>query len=97
MNKRGGHSYGTMAERVAATKAAAAPPTTPPPARRGPECLKHCWVRDELGRLPGLLLEWRRTASGWQGRVVRPVPDTDGLGGWILVEEWLPAQVLDQA
>ena len=35
--------------------------------------LKHCWVTDRHGRLPGLLLEWRRTASGWQGRVVRPV------------------------
>ena len=27
MNKRGGHGYGTMAERIAATKAAAAPPS----------------------------------------------------------------------
>jgi hypothetical protein len=101
MNKRGGHPYGTMAERIAATKAAAAAPQRPAaaasPEPRGPGTLKHCWVRDEHGRLPALLLGWRRTASGWQGRVVRPVPDVGDLGGWILVEEWLPAACLDQA
>ena len=32
MNKRGGHGYGTMAERIAATKAAAAPPPSQAPA-----------------------------------------------------------------
>jgi hypothetical protein len=84
-----------MADRIAATKAAAAPPAPGP--RRGPEVLKHCWVRDEHGRLPALLLEWRRTASGWQGRVVHPVPEPGQPGGWILVEEWLPAGSLDQA
>ncbi len=111
MNKRGGHGYGTMAERIAATKAAAsasasasltaAPVKRPSPSAtgipasgRGPESLKHCWVDHEHGRVPGLLLEWRRTASGWQGRVVHPVRDPTG---WILVEEWLPATALDQA
>ena len=96
MNKRGGHGYGTMAERIAATKAAAPPPAPPAPPR-GPEPLRHCWVRGDQGRLPALLLEWRRTASGWQGRVVHPVPDSGEGGGWILVEEWLPAAALDQA
>lgn len=100
MNKRGGHGYGTMAERIAATKAASAPPpTTPPPIApsrpRGPDALKHCWVEHEHGRVPGLLIEWRRTASGWQGRVVHPVRDP--AGGWILVEEWLPATALGSA
>ena len=91
MNKRGGHGYGTMAERIAATKAASAPPS--PPAR-GPDALRHCWVRGEHGRVPALLIEWRRTAAGWQGRVVHPVRDpVDGVG-WILVEEWLPAESL---
>jgi hypothetical protein len=93
MNKRGRHDYGTMAERIAATKAAATPPAPP----RGPEALRHCWVHGDHGRLPALLLEWRRTASGWQGRVVHPVPDPGEGGGWILVEEWLPAAALDQA
>jgi hypothetical protein len=58
---------------------------TPPP-------VKHCWVTDRYGRLPGLLLEWRRTLSGWQGRVIRPVIED---GDWIVVEEWLPAELLD--
>jgi hypothetical protein len=97
MNKRGGHGYGTMAERIAATRAAAAaPPVTPAPTSRGPGALKHCWVDHEHGRLPGLLIEWRRTAAGWQGRVVHPVRDPAG-AGWILVEEWLPAAALVQA
>ena len=54
--------------------------------------VKHCWVTDRHGRLPGLLLEWRRTASGWQGRVVRPALEA---GEWIVVEEWLPAELLE--
>ena len=104
MNKRGGHGYGTMAERIAATKAAAAPPAHTPPApeppeppeQRGPGALRHCWVEHEHGRVPALLIEWRRTAGGWQGRVVHPVRDPGG-SGWILVEEWLPAGALVQA
>ena len=55
--------------------------------------VKHCWVTGRHGRLPGLLLEWRRTASGWQGRVVRPAQEA---GEWIVVEEWLPAELLEQ-
>jgi hypothetical protein len=102
MNKRGGHGYGTMAERIAATKAAAPSRPEPearsePPVRRGPEALKHCWVDHDHGRVPGLLIEWRRTASGWQGRVVHPVRDPLDSTGWILVEEWLPATALVQA
>lgn len=67
-------------------------------ARAGPRSIGHCWVTDEVtdehGRLPGLLLEWRRTASGWQGRVVRPALDA---GEWILVDEWLPSELLERA
>jgi hypothetical protein len=51
-------------------------------------------VMDRHGRLPGLLLEWRRTTAGWQGRVVRPVLEASG---WIVVEEWLPAELLAPA
>ena len=33
--------------------------------------------------MPALLLEWRQTPDGWQGRVVRPVPDMEtGVGAW---------------
>ena len=87
-----------MHRRLNGTSKAASAPTTPPdPPERGPDALRHCWVRGEHGRVPALLIEWRRTAAGWQGRVVHPVRDpVDGLG-WILVEEWLPAAARDQA
>lgn len=87
MNKRG--SYGSMAERLAQTRGggSAAPGPVPAPT------VKHCWVTDHHGRLPALLVEWRKVASGdWQGRVVRPVLE---VGDWIVVEEWLPAGLLD--
>ena len=98
MNKRG--SYGSMADRVArsqATEARATPAPAPSPPGPPPPpvpAVKHCWVSDGHGRLPALLLEWRRAESGYQGRVVRPVPDADG---WVLVEEWLPADRLGPA
>ena len=57
--------------------------------------IKHCWVTDPHGRLPALLLEWRRTEAGFQGRVLHPVVEAGG--GWVVVEEWLPAAVLDPA
>jgi hypothetical protein len=55
--------------------------------------VKHCWVRDQRGRVPALLLEWRRTASEWQGRVLRPALEN---GAWVVVDEWLPAQRLER-
>lgn len=61
-------------------------PDEPPP-------IRHCWVTDDHGRLPGLLLEWRRTVAGWQGRVVRPVLDD---GCWVVVEEWLSSTLLSR-
>ncbi len=101
MNKRGAaYRHGTMAERVAATtrrtpsSTPAATPPSPPSPPSPLDRLKHCWVSDEHGRLPGLLLEWRSVVTGWQGRVVHPVPEP-GTEGWILVEEWLPASRLE--
>jgi hypothetical protein len=102
MNRQGRSDHGTMAERVAATRGDPRPavPNPAPPTLQtseraaAVERLKHCWVTGAHGRRPGLLLEWRRVAAGWQGRVVHPVPDDLG---WILVEEWLPAAQLDQA
>ncbi len=85
MNKRG--SWGSMADRVEPPSEAGR--TGPAPA------IKHCWVTDLHGRLPALLLEWRRTESGFQGRVIHPVAEADG--GWVVVEEWLPAAVLEPA
>jgi hypothetical protein len=55
----------------------------------------HCWVVDvdvTPGRVPGLLLEWRRSADdGWEGRVVMPLPRDDGSVG---VEAWVAAENL---
>jgi hypothetical protein len=48
---------------------------------------------DEDGRMPALLLEWRDTPDGRQGRVVRPVLDMED-GKWRPREEWLPAENL---
>jgi hypothetical protein len=57
---------------------------------------RHCWVADAVDgvgvKRPGLLVEWRETRAGWEGRVVYVAglrPD-----GWSVVEEWLPASFL---
>ena len=96
MNKRG--SYGSMAERVSRSEQArerplGSGPQAPADVPAAPD-VKHCWVIDGHGRLPGLLLEWRRRPGGWHGRVVRLVLDDSG---WVVVEEWLPAQLLEPA
>jgi len=69
-----------------------------------PSPAKHCWVADAVDgygvKRPGLLVEWRQADAGWEGRVVysarmRPA-DRDGETGheWLVVEEWLPADLL---
>ncbi|WP_372735963.1 hypothetical protein [Nocardioides sp.] len=66
---------------------------------------RHCWVGaavDEAGvKRPGLLVEWRQATLGWEGRVIyvaaiRPgrSPENPLAQRWVLVEEWLPAEVL---
>jgi len=77
-----------MAERVQATAQRGDLPLDPP---NTPE-IQHCWVSDRHGRLPGLLLGWRRVGDSWEGRVVRAAEDVDG---WVVVEEWLPAGFLE--
>ena len=74
----------SRAERQAESRAETGPVVEPPP-------IRHCCVSDEHGRLPALLLEWRRTVAGWQGRVVRPVLED---GSWVVVEEWMPGSNL---
>jgi hypothetical protein len=91
MNKRG--SYGSMAERVRGRPGDANPPPGPSPGSGSPP-VKHCWVTDRHGRLPALLLEWRQRGGAWHGRVVHPVNEGDG---WVVVEEWLPAELLHPA
>jgi hypothetical protein len=68
-----------------------------PPVPTYDECpARHCWVADAVDasavKRPGLLVEWRHGASGWQGRVVYVAevrPDR-----WALVEEWVAAALL---
>lgn len=70
---------------------------TPAPESRPPAQLRHCWVVDEEhGRLPALLLEWRRAGEGWEGRVVAPVYD-DVDDRWRPRDAWLPAGDLERA
>lgn len=79
-----------MTDRVQQTMGGGDVASAPPPPV--PATLKHCWVSDVHGRLPALLLEWRRTGTGFQGRVVRPVYDE--AEGWLIVEEWLDSSLL---
>ena len=89
MNRRGERV--SLHERIHGTPPATDEPPEAPPVE-APR-IRHCWVTDEHGRQPALLLEWRRTISGWHGRVVRPVFE-DGV--WVVVEEWLAAEWLHQ-
>ena len=57
--------------------------TTPAP------IIKHCWVEDQRwpGRRPALLLQWHRTAEGWQGQVALVVGDaTDVTTAWVAAD-----------
>ena len=73
-------------------RSSTAPPSTAP---IDPPPLRHCWVTKQYGRVPGLLLEWRRSGAErvWEGRVVHPVLLDDG---WELYEEWLAARCIEQ-
>lgn len=91
---RRSRDWGSIADRSGRSAATpVAGPVTPeqPPE---PPPVKPCWVTDRHGRLPGLLLGWRRTPGGFEGRVVRAVLDAEG---WVVVEEWLPAGLLAPA
>jgi len=67
----------------------------------GPACpARHCWVSGAVDaegvKRPGLLLEWRHSAGRWEGRVtyVARLRPLEANGGWLVVEEWLPAELL---
>lgn len=94
MGRRG---HGPLIDRVNATRARRAGEAatveavaeTPPP----PD-LKHVWVTDEHGRRAGLLLRWEKRGDTWWARVSYAALDAEG---WALVEDWLPAERLEQA
>ncbi len=100
---RSGRSRPSLGERAADSGIAGAPERADAvvpgreetPARRG-EAGRHCWVTDPPewpGTWPGLLVEWRQRAGGWQGRVAYTVA---GPHGPVLVEAWFPAGSLEQ-
>lgn len=54
----------------------------------------HVVVVTEMGRLPGLLSEWRRPHQcPWEGRVALVRPRS---GTWVLVLDWLPAGAIER-
>ena len=72
-----------------------------PPAAVDPDCpARHCWVAGAVDaegvKRPGLLLEWRQVRGRWEGRVtyVARLRPLEADGGWLVVEEWLPAELL---
>jgi hypothetical protein len=89
-----GRSGRSLADRAADSGVRAEPeprPAAPHDVAEG----RHCWVHDPpdaAGTWPGLLVEWRRGETGWQGRVVYTVV---GAAGSRLVEAWLPAARLE--
>jgi hypothetical protein len=91
-----GRSGRSLGERAADSGVRPEPSPPPPPRPRREDAEgRHCWVRDPPeapGVWPGLLVEWRQRAEGWQGRVVYTVT---GPHGAALVEAWLPARWLE--
>ena len=102
---RSGRSRPSLGERAAGSGIAGGGegpdrPVRPPdgtPARGRSGAGRHCWVTDPPewpGTWPGLLVEWRKGESGWEGRVVYAVPAN---GRDVLVEAWLPTPYLKAA
>ena len=93
-----GSSRPSLGERAAdsGVRPSAPAPQPAPPPRPQPDTGRHCWVQappGATGPVPGLLVEWRQRAGGWQGRVAYAVP---GPHGPVLVEAWFPAGALEQ-
>ncbi len=63
--------------------------------RAGGPPRRHCWVDDPPGfpgRWPGVVVEWRRGASGWEGRTL--LVDVLGTDRPLGLEVWLDASHL---
>ena len=92
---RGGRSLSERAANSGIAPPNPAPTAPAPAAPAAPAEGRHCWVHDPPeapGIWPGLLVEWRPHAEGWQGRVAYTVR---GRHGPALVEAWLPAARLE--
>jgi hypothetical protein len=85
-----------LADRVRSDRPTPEVPTD----HRDPCPARHCWVSGAVDaegvKRPGLLLEWRQAHGRWEGRVtyVARLRPLDADGGWLAVEEWLPAELL---
>jgi hypothetical protein len=77
---RGGYGNGDQGNLTSRT-GVDRPADPPTPAR-------HCFVEGQ----PSLLVEWRRSTTGWEGRVISVVW-IDAVG-WASVERWLPADLI---
>jgi hypothetical protein len=58
---------------------------------------RHCWVHTPEAPSeprPGLVIEWRRSSTRWQARVVYALDDPDQS---TIVETWVPADRLRPA
>jgi hypothetical protein len=85
-----------LGERPVETGAAPVP-APPNAAARRPPVRRHCWVRGVAGAPgphPGLLVEWRRGAAGWEALVVYAVDDH---GAVTLVQQWLASSLVTAA
>lgn len=99
---RRGFAREPMYQRVRAGRdAGVAPGAIGGPGGAPADGARHCWVLDPVDDLgvkrAGLLLEWRRSATGggWEGRVVYVAQLR--ARGWVSVEEWLSADRLEPA
>jgi hypothetical protein len=93
MNRRNNPFAVSLSDRVRSDQPAV--PTVDVMSAPPPPDVRHVFVTDELGRRAGLLLRWEKRGDGWWGRVCYPAPyDAEG---WALVEDWLPANVIEKA
>ncbi len=96
-------SKGTLTERGIIGPPAQDPPAEDPPGRSPPQrpprggqgrpagaVPRHCWVDDPPGfpgRWPGILVQWRRTAAGWEGRTVMVIVAREPM----ILDAWVDA------
>ena len=89
-----------LSDRVRSDRPDPAGSAEPAPARTATCPGRHCWVGGAVDaegvKRPGLLLEWRQVRGRWEGRVtyVARLRPLEADGGWLVVEESLPAEVL---
>lgn len=74
-----GSGHGSLADRVAATKAR----------QTGPMERRHVIVKGVAGETEGLLVEWHQRDGEWWARVIYTAEVRAGRRG--VVDEWVPA------